>query len=104
MNQLIGLLLPSVIGVKTYDKLYGTETSKRKIIERYLKCVLFINLISYIVTIYIFKKPEFTFTNQFTVKYIILSVVIAVIFPIVELFIHENLDIEIRVEKDENKN
>jgi len=104
MNQLIALLLPSIIGVKVYDKICGEEKTKRKIVERYLKCVLFINLIAYIVTIYVFKSPEFIFTNQFTVKYIILSVVIAKIFPIVEQFINENLNIEIKVEKNESKN
>lgn len=103
MNQLIGLLLPSIISLKTYDKIYGEEKNLRKRIEIYLKSVLFVNLFSYIITAYIFRTPNFLFTNQFTIKYVILSVAIASIFPFIEKIIKDNVKIGIKVENNEEK-
>ena len=101
MNQLIGLLLPSIISLKTYDKIYGEEKNLRKRIEIYLKSVLFV--FSYIITAYIFRTPNFLFTNQFTIKYVILSVAIASIFPFIEKIIKDNVKIGIKVENNEEK-
>ena len=101
MNQLIGLLLPSLICVKQLEKIYGEEQKLKKIIERYLKSLLFVNLIAYIIVICIFRKTDFIFTNQFTVKYIVLSIAIAYIIPLFQKIIKDNFSIEIKVEKNE---
>lgn len=103
MNQLIGLLLPSVIALKMNKKLTKKEESLPKQIERYLIYVLFINLIAFIITIYIFRQSDIVFTYVFTVKYIILSLVISIVLPIIEKIIKENIDIGVIVEKDEEK-
>lgn len=103
MNQLIGLLLPSMISLKTYDKINGEQRNLRTRIETYLRSVLFVNLISYIITAYVFRTPNFVFTNQFTIKYVILAVVIAAVFPLIEKIIRDNIKIGIKVEKNEEK-
>ena len=103
MNQLIGLLLPSIVSLRTYDKICGEEKCIRTRLERYLKSVLFVNLLSYIITIYIFRVPNFIFTNQFTTKYVILSIAIAIIFPLVEKILKDNINVGIKVEKNEKK-
>lgn len=103
MNQLIGLLLPSIVSLRTYDKIYGEEKCIRTRLERYLKSVLFVNLLSYIITIYIFRVPNFIFTNQFTTKYVILSIAIAIIFPLAEKILKDNIKVGIKVEKNEKK-
>ncbi len=77
---------------------------KKVLIERYLKSVLFTNLITYILIIYIFRKPEFEFTNKLTVKYIILALIVSYLFPIIAQLVRENFSIEIKVEKNEDKN
>ena len=77
---------------------------KKELIGRYLKSVLFTNLITYILIIYVFRKPEFQFTNQFTVKYIMLALIVSYLFPIIAQLVRENFSIEIRVEKNEGKN
>lgn len=65
-------------------KLIEKKKNNRVRIEIYLRSLLFVNLISYIITVYIFRTPNFIFTNQFTVKYVILAVVIAIINPAIE--------------------
>ena len=77
---------------------------KKVLIERYLKSVLFTNLITYMLIIYVFRKPEFIFTNKFTIKYIILALIVSYLFPIIAQLVRENLSIEIKVEKNEGKN
>lgn len=104
MNELIALLLPSLICVKQLEKIYGEEQKLKRIIERYLKSVLFVNLVSYLIVIFVFKQTEFIFTNQFTVIYIILSIVIAYILPIIKKVFQDNFNVEIKVEKNEKEN
>ncbi len=42
MNQLIGLLLPSIVSLRTYDKIYGEEkmykNQARKILKKCFIC------------------------------------------------------------------
>lgn len=97
MNQLIAIFLPSVISLTHYQK------SKNNIyfIKIYLLYVLFINTLSYMILIYVFKNPNFIFTNQFTIKYIFLSTTIAYILPIICNFVTSNIKINIRIQKNE---
>lgn len=101
MNQLMALLLPSIIGLKQCDKYYGKAKDLKCIIERYLICVMFTNILSYTTSIYIFGQPDFIFTNQFTVKYLILSSFFAYLLPIIYKFIKNNININIKVKKNE---
>ena len=101
MNQLIGLLLPSIIALKMHNKLEEKEENLKKQIERYLIYVMIVNTISYIITIYIFKQPNIVFTYLFTVKYVILALVVSIIIPVIEKFILTNMEVEIKVEKNE---
>ena len=94
MNQLIGLLLPGIISLKMNDRFLGKTENLRERIEMYFCYVLFINLFSYIVTVYKFKTPLFIFTNQFTIKYIILSLVFAVIIPLVRKIFKNNVNFD----------
>lgn len=101
INTLFGLLFPSLIGVKQCNIMYGEIYGIRKIIERYLGCILFINTFSYGITIYIFKQPNFVFTNQFTFKYIVLSIVVAYVIPIIGKILNDYIHIDIKVKKNE---
>lgn len=104
INQLMALLLPSILALKMHSKLSKTEEALIKHVERYLLYTLFINLIVYICAIYLFRNQELVFTNIFTIKYILLAIVIAIIVPIIEQIVKENIDIGVRVEKNEEKN
>ena len=103
MNELMALLLPSIISLKMQRKISKTEETIKKQVERYLIYALIINLIIYIVAIYLFKNQEIVFTTVFTIKYIIMAIVVAFILPIIEQIIRENIEIGVKVEKDEKK-
>lgn len=104
MNQLMALLLPSIVALKMQRKISKTEETIKKQVERYLTYILIINLIIYVVAIYLFRNKELVFTTVFTIKYIVLALIVAVILPIIEKIICDNLDIGVKVEKDEKKN
>lgn len=99
INQLMAVLLPGIVTLKVYEKLEGEENRIQKIVKKYMKALLIINLLSYLIVVYVFKINDFIFTNQFTIKYIILSIIIAVVYPIIEKLIRTNIGIGIEVEK-----
>lgn len=101
MNQLLALFLPSVISCIQIEKCFGESKNVQQMIIRYIVSVLFINIIMYGLMIYIVNKPYFIFTNQFTLKYIIISTVLAYILPIIVKYIKETVSINFRVKKNE---
>lgn len=103
INQIMALLLPSIISLKIYEKLEGEEKNKQKFVIKYLISLLIVNALAYAITIYVAKQPHFTFTNQFTVKYILLASIIATLYPIIQKIIKTNIGIEVEV-KDEKQN
>ena len=100
-NQIIGLLLPSIVGLRVCDSIYGEETSFTKKLEKYLMLVLFTNLISYIFVVYVLKTKGFEFTNQFTIKYILFSSFIAFVLPVISRFWHDKIKFNVVVNKNE---
>lgn len=100
-NEIFALLLPSLVGVSECNKVFGEIHGKRNVIERYLKCILFINLFSYMITVYVFKQPYFVFTNQFTLEYAIISIVLAYLLPVLWKLISDNISINLKVKKNE---
>ncbi len=104
MNQLISIFLPSIFGLKQCDKVFGEAKGRNNLIERYLTCVLCVNFILYAIIIYIFKQPDFIFTNQFTIKYLALSSLLSYLLPIVWKLLNDNIKLNIRVKKHEKQN
>ena len=104
MNQLIAFFLPSIIGLIQYNKFFEESKEFRINIQRYLECVLFTNTFSFAITIYIFKQPDFVFTNQFTLKYILLSTVLIYFYPIIKKFLSNTIRIKFKVKKNEKQN
>lgn len=102
INQIMALLLPSIISLEINEKIENEEKDTRKLIKKYLKSLYIVNIIAYIIIIYIAKQPQFIFTNQFTVKYVLLAGIIAILYPIMEHIIKNNIGIEVEV-KDEKQ-
>lgn len=101
MNQILAIFLPAVFGLYVYQKINKEELSNKECILKYFLFALIINIISYALSIYVFGRPEFIFTNTFTMKYLCLSSAISVIVSFVISFIEKNLEISIRVDKNE---
>jgi len=105
INQLMALWLPGVLTLKVYEMIDGEEKSLQKMIIKYLKAILIINLLVYLILVYVIRKSDFIFTNEFTVKYMIMAIVISIIYPIIEKVIKTNIDIGVKVEhKNEKEN
>lgn len=103
MNQIFAMIVPSIVSIKLYEKLDGKLEKNYNLVERFLKSVLMINLINYIILVYIVNQKEFIFTNQFTIKYILLSIVIGIIYPVIEKIVKMNIKISFREKKEDEK-
>ncbi len=101
MNQIISFFLPAFFAVYIFQKINNKEMSNQECIIKYFTFVLIINILSYFVSIYIFGKPYFIFTNVFTLKYLLLSLIEGVIISFLVSFIEKNIEINIRVDKNE---
>ncbi len=101
LNQIIGIFIPSIIGNRKYISIFGNTDNKINYVERYLIIALFTNMIAYAISIWVFNEPGFEFTNQFTVKYVILSVIISYMLPVIYEFIKSNFNLNIVVKKNE---
>ncbi len=101
VNQIIGIMLPSIAGMHMYREIYGESKSIFKKIEIYLLLVLFTNLFSYSFVVYVQKNKGFEFTNQFTIKYIILSLFFSIILPIITKFWQDRIKLNVVVKKNE---
>jgi len=103
INQLMALLLPSVVSLKIYEKLEGEENRIQKLVKKYLKALLIVNVIVYAIVIYIVKQKDFVFTNQFTLKYIVLATTVSVIYPMIEKLIRAKAEMGIEVKAGDEK-
>ena len=84
INQIMAMFLPSIIALKMHNKLEEQEEKLRKEVETYFVYVMFINIISYAIVIYLFKQPNIVFTPVFTIKYVVIAILAAIIIPIIE--------------------
>ncbi|MBP3707018.1 MAG: hypothetical protein J6J36_00170 [Clostridia bacterium] len=98
INQIICLFIPSIIALYINE-----QTELYKGIRYYLMHVMLVNLFSYIITVYIFEQPYIEFTYMFTIKYLILSIMITLLMAQTEKQYIKYLNVEVRMEENENK-
>ncbi len=101
MNQFLGILLPAVFGMHVYEKITKKEIKFKEWIKKYLIFILFVNIVNYTIVIYIAKQEGFIFTNQFTLKYLILGIFVSIIISFIIAFVEKNMEVNIRIDKDE---
>ncbi len=104
INQLIAIFLPSIIALKIDSCINIKNKSNNILIQNYLIYVLLVNLFSYIITVYLFKQTDIIFTYSFTIKYILLSIVLCIILPVLWIYIIKNIAFKLKVEKNEKSN
>lgn len=68
INQLMALLLPSVVTIKVYENLEGEENRVQKIIKKYLKSLLIVNILEYAIIIYIVRTKSIYFYQSIYTK------------------------------------
>ena len=94
LRELIGLFLPAFFAVLLLLKDNNYKCSKLKLFITYINYVLFLNIFGFLSAIYIFKEPNFTFTNIFTVKYLCLECILALLMVIITKYWHKNIKIK----------
>jgi hypothetical protein len=97
-NEVMALILPSVVALLCYLKL---KNGKPSLVEVFCHLGLFIlltNCICYVILIYFIKTPVFLYTPLFTIKYSIISTCIALLIVILFRFLEMNMKIKLKVE------
>jgi len=95
MNQIVAMLFPSFIALKVFSYLSQKKLKISDYITYYFIFNVMINLFAYAITIYFFNDSEIIFTNAYTVKYLILSVLASVILPLTLVMVSKRLSIKI---------
>lgn len=104
MNEVLALFLPSSLGTIVY--LRNTNKSVEKIgFYVYLLNVLLTNLVNYAFMYFVKGVKEFNFSNLFTLKYSLISLVVSLILSIIFIVITKYIKLEVIVEevKDERE-
>lgn len=94
INQIIAIFLPTIISMKIL------KIEREKNIFKYLELVLIVNFLIYCILVFVLKQVYFEFTNQFTIKYILVSIIMNVLISIIELAMKKNVSFSIETEKN----
>ncbi len=70
INQLMALLLPGIVTLKMYEKLEGEEKRVQKIVKKYLKAILIINVLVYLIVIYNQNSRIYIYKSVYSEIYI----------------------------------
>ena len=98
MNKFIALMLPSSLGTIIYLRNTTKENEKFGIYV-YLLNTLLTNIISYVFMYSVKGIKSFNFTNVFTVKYSLCSLIISVFLSILFVIVSKNIKLNVEVKE-----
>jgi len=107
MLELLCIFFPSVISLVIFEKLQKRELSRRNAILFYTSCVALVNTIVFFVGAFIFdgKMKPINYGigayEGFIAKYLVCSVLVAVVLPVAAHVLCQNVKIKIETKKDE---
>lgn len=96
MQEAIALLTPALMALGFYSHLHRDKLSNRKLVFAYGIFVVFINLCSYLLILYIFGRDQVEFTDKSMVTYLISSTVFAFVLPFVVNLLENVVAIEVK--------
>lgn len=104
MIAFIGIFLPAFITLSTVVVLDKTIKNKLHLALVYLNGLIWINIINLFLLVHIFENGEhylniYAFNNDFAFRYLVMSVVIAVLLGIIMVMIKKNVEFKL----EENK-
>ena len=108
MNFLISFIVPSLLGFRLLEKLIEKQFQKRDFIFYYLMFLLFTNSISVVFSCLLFGlngnlEASLLASPIFSVKYILLSIVVSIFLGIVFAVIKRYVSVSLEVVKNEKK-
>ena len=95
MIELIAFLFPSFIAVQLYNHLHKNRLLTRDLVAYYFIFATLITLAAYVTAVYVFNEPKIIFTDIFAIKYMIVSVVFALLFPVALFAASKGLNISV---------
>ena len=96
MLEAIALFAPSLIALRFYNHLHGNKLSARYLTMSYGLFVVFINLIMYLIVLYLFNQPSVQFDDKSFVNYVLFATILALIFPFVVNLVESSVSINVR--------
>ena len=108
MIGMIGIFLPALVSVNIINVIEKQELNIKRDINRVLMFSLFINMINLAILVFIFNNGEWylnmeAFNNQFAFRYILVSLIIAVVGAFVYMVCKKNIALKITTEKRDEK-
>ena len=107
--SLLLFLIPAGFSLKVKEEYFGEEKKLKNLILTYIKYVLFINLMAFLVINLYFNGELYVLSNcleslSFILKYMLLSTVFAVVVPIVDEYLKKNIQFKLKLKTSEKKN
>lgn len=112
MTQFICFFFPAFLSVAVLNSLEKHERSMQSLLITYTSFAVVINSILFLVLVYVFKDGQDIlissyFSLAFAAKYLVFSIILAVLLPLLYEYLKQNLYLKITVRsitsKDEEK-
>ncbi|SEU09444.1 hypothetical protein SAMN05421676_12014 [Salinibacillus kushneri] len=103
-NEVMALIMPSVIGLLFYSKIIQRSITWFEVLSNLALLIVITNSICYGLLIFIFNRTTLLFSILFTMKYSILATLISVVIAFIYRFIELNVKIKVKVESQNEKN
>lgn len=101
MLEAIALLAPALIALGVHNHLHRDEPTPLHLLATYGVFVVLINVILFVITLYLFKHPEVVFTSSYFVKYLASSAVLAVVLPFVLNVLEASVSVTVKKHDEE---
>lgn len=102
-NEVMALVMPSIIGMFIYLKISKKDFEIFELIGTLVLFIFITNNLCYAILILINNTTTILFTTIFTLKYSLMAVVIAISISFIYRFIELNINISLRVESKNEK-
>lgn len=95
MNQIICMFAPIFIALGIFNHYCGKNFTVRNLLITYFTFFSIINLLIYVVTIFLFGNGGVYFSDIFAIKYLSLSIMLSIFISFIGSVIYRRVDIKI---------
>lgn len=108
MIEIISIGVPALLAVGICEKIEKKELKTKQFIFHYVSFLIVMLLLNEIALTYLFHNGEYmlsgnAFTNAFTVKYLVLSMVEMFVLPYLYVLMKKNIEIKLEVGRENEK-
>ena len=102
MNEILATLLPSFLALKIFAHISKEKMRIIDLVIYYFIFVFLINLVVHVISVYIMGKDSARFNDEYTVTYLLIAAVAAIVIPFIASLVSKRITIKIS-SNDENK-